>query len=119
MTDRHPRGVEQRRALGRQLRAHRQASDLTLRQVKDHVGTGKPQMQALETGTQDVLLGTAIDIAAVYGLHLVLAGDHHLPLLNLSSAEVATLLTAALTALPDGDVRDRLVAALQGTPESA
>lgn len=106
MIGRNTRGLEQRRAIGRKLRAYRQVSGLTIRQVKNFLGTGKPQMQAIETADHDVLLGTAIDIAGVYGLTVVLAGDHHLPLLDLSSAEVVALLSGAAAAasqLPAGD----------------
>lgn len=113
--NRHPRAAAQRSALGRKLRAHRMALGWTVRGVRDHVGTGKPQMQAVETADHDVMLGTLVDIAAVYGLNVALAGDHHLPLLELSAAEVVTLLAAACDAdarLPAGELRDRAAAAL-------
>lgn len=112
---RPPRAVEQRRALGRTLRAHRMALGFTVRQVMARIGTGKGQMQAIESGNSDIVVGTLIDVAAVYGLHVALAADHHLPLLELTRAETLALLDAATSAgfrLPDGHPTLELLAAL-------
>ncbi|MFF0823032.1 helix-turn-helix domain-containing protein [Micromonospora haikouensis] len=92
---RTPRAHTQRQALGRRLRAHRLARGLTQADVMTHTRTGKAQMYSAENAAQDVTTGTLIDIAAAVGLHVALAGDHHLPLLDLTAAEVQALIVAA------------------------
>ena len=57
--------------------------------------TGKAQMYSVESGNRDVLTGTLIDVAAAVGLEVALAAEHHLPLLELTAAEVAALVSAA------------------------
>lgn len=95
-TPRAPRAVAQRQALGRRIRAHRLALGLTSRDVAAHIGTSHAVMTSIETTSQDVCVGTLIDAADAVGLNVALAADHHLPLLDLSAAEVAALVTAAV-----------------------
>lgn len=106
------RAIPERRALGRTLRAHRIANGLTIREVKEQLGTGKHQLHSVENAQQDVVLGTFVDVAAVYGLHVALAGDHHRPLLDLDGPDVAALLCAAAAGAaahpPAAAVLDRL-----------
>ncbi|RKR92815.1 helix-turn-helix protein [Micromonospora pisi] len=93
--NRQPRAVQQRKALGRRIRAHRLALGFTSRDVAAQVGTSHSRMTGIETVNQDVLSGTLIDVAEVVGLHVALVGDHHLPLLELTAAEVRELVVAA------------------------
>ncbi|MFI2667903.1 helix-turn-helix domain-containing protein [Micromonospora carbonacea] len=92
---RTPRAQPQRAALGRRLRAHRLALGLTSREIATHIGSSHSQMTSIETTKQDVLVGTLIAAAEAVGLNVALAGDHHLPLLALTAAEVRALVAAA------------------------
>ncbi|MGC5033053.1 helix-turn-helix domain-containing protein [Micromonospora sp. DT229] len=92
---RNDRAQAERLTLGRQIRAHRIARGLTQPDIQQRVGTGKAQMYAIEHASSDVLTGTLIDVAAAVGLEVALAGEHHLPLLDLTAAEVAALIHAA------------------------
>ncbi|WP_431935827.1 helix-turn-helix domain-containing protein [Micromonospora sp. RP3T] len=109
------RAVAERRALGRVLRAHRLALGLTIWEVKEAVKTGKHQLHSVEGADQDVVVGTLVDVAAVYGLHVALAGEHHRPLLTLDACDVAALLAAAAAGAAAhpaaAPVLDRLTAA--------
>lgn len=86
--NRHERATAQRAALGRRIRSYRLALGLTSRDVAAHVQTGRTQMTSIESNTADVTTGVLIDVAEAVGLAVVLAADHHLPLLDLTSAEV-------------------------------
>jgi transcriptional regulator with XRE-family HTH domain len=121
------RAIPERRALGRRIRAHRLALGLASRDVAAHIGSSHSQMTSIETTSQDVLVGTLIDVAAAVGLQVALAADHHLPLLDLTADEVQALITAAdhhaadwaaaaeATGLPADQPDPHLLAALDKT----
>jgi transcriptional regulator with XRE-family HTH domain len=94
-TVRSPRAVERRRRLGHRLRAYRYALGLTARDVAAHIGAGHGQITAVETARQDVYVGTLVDVADAVGLEVALAAAHHLPLLDLTAAEVEALVVSA------------------------
>ncbi len=94
---RAPRAIPQRQAIGRRVRSYRLALGLTSRDVAAHVHMGHHQMTSVETASQDVLLGTLVDIAEAVGLNVALAAEHHLPLLDLTADEVAALADIAGT----------------------
>lgn len=94
-TPRTPRAVDERRAIGRRLRAYRIALGLTNRDLAEHTSASKGQVYAAESATTDIVTGTLIDLAAAVGLRVALAADYHLPLLNLTADEVDALIAAA------------------------
>ena len=100
---RQSRAVPQRQALGRRIRAHRLALGLTSRDVAAHIGTSHSRMTSLECATQDGYVGTLIDVADALGLDVALVAEHHLPLLDLTAAEVDALHAAALGGQPEYD----------------
>lgn len=90
------RAVAQRRALGRRIRAYRLALGLTIRDLAAHTDCGHGQMGRVENATQDVFLGTLIDVAEAVGLDVALVPEYLLPLLGLTAGELAALVTAAV-----------------------
>ena len=48
-TPRAPRAIEQRRQLGRRIRAHRLALGLSNRDLADHIGCGTYQVTSMES----------------------------------------------------------------------
>lgn len=100
---RNDRAHTRRRQLGRRIRAHRMALDLTIRDICHHIHTGKAQIHAVEGANTDVLTGTLIDVAAAVGLEVALAADHHLPLLDLTADEIRAITTNLAGWLELGD----------------
>lgn len=90
---RNDRAVDRRRQLGRRIRAHRLALNLTVADINTHTGTSKSQVYAVEAAHTDVYAGTLIDVAASVGLDIALAADHHLPLLDLTADEIHAIAT--------------------------
>ena len=88
---RQTRALPQRQALGRRIRAHRLALGLTSRDVAAHIGTSHSRMTSLECATQDGYVGTLIDVADALGLDVALVAEHHLPLLDLTAAEIQAI----------------------------
>ena len=89
------RSLPDRQAIGEQLRELRNAVGFNQRQVADMVGFSQCSVSYIERAYRDVLLSTAVDLAAVYGRHLVVAADYHLPLLDLTADEIVALVQAA------------------------
>lgn len=77
--------------LCRRLALERLIRGLSQDDIARHIGAQQTLISYLETGRRNPYLETVIAVAEALGLHLALVADHHLPLLDLTAAQVAAL----------------------------
>ena len=98
------RSLHDRQHLGAHIRDARNRLGMTQRDFADIAGIRQCSVSYIENGTRDILASTLIDAAATVGLDVALVAEHHLPLLDLTAAEIrALVIAAAIWAENEGD----------------
>ena len=106
-----PEAEARARQLCNRLAIERIARGLTQRDMAAHFGDQQGNVQVIETMKRRPVLPTFISYAWALGLEVALVGEHHLPLLDLTEAEVEALLAGARV-IAAADRRPILLSAL-------
>ena len=80
-----------RQRLGEQLRTARTRLGMTQQDLADIAGIWQCRITPIETASTDIMLSGLVDTAAAVGRRVALVAEHHLPLLDLTAAEVAAI----------------------------
>ncbi|MDG4799032.1 helix-turn-helix transcriptional regulator [Micromonospora sp. WMMD980] len=88
------RSLPVRADIGDAIREGRHALGMTQRQFAAISGIRQCSVSYIERATRDILASTLIDAAATVGLHVALAAQQHLPLLQLTPAEARAVVAA-------------------------
>ena len=105
------RSLPDRQLLGARIRDARNQLGMNQRDFATIAGFRQCSVSYIENATRDVLASTLVDAAATVGLEVALVREYHLPLLDLTAAEVEALLAGARV-IAAADRRPLLLSAL-------